>query len=122
MSPDEFRDAVAANLAAGTFTYAVVARTLPPTLGTVLQYLAEVSRIQTAAITVDYYRDEGRDIMVPRVAFASSDQPPQKPRPKGKTTPEQFLEEVGSAAPFWDSFLTFLGTLPGKFYWGTKGF
>jgi hypothetical protein len=126
--PDQFRDALTAHLAAGTFVYAVVARTLPPTLATVLRYLAEVSQIQTAAITVDYFRDDDRHIMVPRVAFASAVQQrgvraPHTPQPyASKTTPERFLEEVGEGAPYWETLLEFLGGLPGKFYWGEKGF
>jgi hypothetical protein len=120
--PEQFRNALTAHLAAGTFIYAVVARTLPPTLATVLEYLAAVSQIQTAAITVDYFRDEDRHIMVPRVAFASATRRPPPPPPPRKTTAERFLEDVGEAAPYWASFLEFLGSLPGRFFWGERGF
>ena len=120
--PDQFQNALTAHLAAGTFVYAVVARTLRPTLVTVLQYLAEVSQIQTAAITVDYFRDEDRHIMVPRVAYASAARPVQPPPTPDKTTSGRFLGEVGGAAPYWESLLEFLSGLPGKFYWGEKGF
>lgn len=118
-----FVQAVRDNLASGTFVYAVVARTLPATLNTVLKYLAEISRIQTAAILVDHFQDGGRRIIVPRVSFASASA--HKPPPVGtakKTNPTEFLAAVGSAAPFWSEFLEFLEGLPGKFFWGEKGF
>ena len=130
--PDAFAEAVRRNLADGTFVYAVVARTLPPTLGTVLRYLSTVSRLQTVAIAVDYFQDGQRRIMVPRVAFGSSTTVPAPRRvagtaggsasAAGKTTPEQFLEAVGPASAFWDGFIQYLDGLPGKFFWGSKGF
>jgi hypothetical protein len=119
---EEFSKGILQNLTAGTFYYVVVARTLPPTLGSVLQYVGAVSRLKAAAIAVDYFRDSGdREIIVPRVVFSSATvvRPPAKP---GKATPETFLEEVGPAAEFWTRFLEFLNGLPGQFYWGAKGF
>lgn len=122
-SSEQFRLSLTAHLAAGTFVYVVAARTLSPTLGTVLRYLAAISTIQTAAITVDYYRDEDRDIMVPRVAFSSAEQtPPPADPPTKKTTPERFLTEVHGAVGFWTECIASLQGLPGRFYWGTKGF
>lgn len=121
-TPDEFVARVSANLQSGTFTYVVVARTLPPTLGTVLRYLAEVSSIQTAAITVDYFRDAPRDLLVPHVAFASTVKPSAKAAPKTKATPEAFLRDVEDAAPVWERILEFLSGLSGTLLWGDKGF
>ena len=121
---DGFASALARNLEQGTFTYVVIARTLPPTLKTVLRYVAEISRIQTAAITVDYYQDGERQILAPRVAFASADvqRPSQTSTPSGRTTPQQFLHDVGDAEAYWSDLIAFLETLPGKFLWGTKRF
>ncbi|MHB1417706.1 MAG: hypothetical protein ACYC1C_20860 [Chloroflexota bacterium] len=122
---DTFAEALARNLETGTFHYLVVARTLPPNLTTVLQYLGEVSRVQTAAILVDYYMDGDRHILAPHVAFSSAatKRKTTPPPPTARTTPEQFLLEVGPETnPFWSAFLEFVGTLPGRFYWGTKGF
>ncbi len=123
---DAFAQALTDNLEKGTFTYAVVGRTLPPTLNTVLRYLGEVSRVQTAAIAVDFHQDGVRHILAPRVVFSSTIGPRSKPPTGGpttrKTTPEQFLREVGEASAFWESFIEFLRTLPGRFYWGSKGF
>jgi hypothetical protein len=110
------------NLSTGAFYYVVVARTLPPTLGSVLQYVGAVSRLKTAAVAVDYFRDSGnREIMVPRVAFTSTAVIPP-PVDGRKATPETFLRDVGAAAEFWRGFLQFLNGLPGRIYWGTKGF
>jgi hypothetical protein len=127
-----FAEAVRRNLADGTFIYAVVARTLPATLGTVLHYLAEVSRLQTAAITVDYFQDQDRRIMVPRVAFAyqrsvlpsrqSTSLTGTSPTTAIRTTPEQFLEAVGPASSYWEQLVQYMEGLPGKFFWGSKGF
>ncbi len=118
--PDGFEGALAANLEAGTFTYVVVARTLPSTLATVLRYLAKVSRLQTAAIIVDYFRDQDREILVPRVAFSSAQV--QGTNSPGKTNERGFLLSVGPAAEFWTRFMEFLDTIPGKTSWGKKGF
>jgi hypothetical protein len=119
---EQFLTGLRQNLAAGTFYFVVVARTLPPTLGTILQYVGVVSRLKTAAVAVDYFRDsDNREIMVPRVVFTSATmvQPPPK---STKASPETFLRDVGPASEFWSRFLDFLNRRPGQFYWGIKGF
>jgi hypothetical protein len=70
--------------------------------------------------------------MVPRMAMGYSAGSPTVRRPgvpaagiagaATRTTPEQFLAAVGSASAFWERLLQFLDGLPGKFFWGTKGF
>jgi len=118
---EQFVSTLTANLSAGTFYYVVVARSLPPNLQKVLQYVGEVSNLPTAAVVVDYFRDPaGREIMAPRVAFCSTSVT-TKTTP-GKTNPQHFLEEVGPASDFWSEFFEFLQSLGGHFYWGSKGF
>ncbi len=122
---DAFAEGLARNLEAGSFTYAVVARTLPPTLTTVLRYLGEISRVHTAAIAVDFYREGDRHTLAPRVVFSSATaQRPKMPTPStSKTTIDQFLLDVGpGAASYWSSLIEFLQGLPGKLHWGSKGF
>jgi hypothetical protein len=119
---EQFSKGLFQNLSSGTFYYVVVARTLPPTLGSVLQYIGTVSRHKTAAVAVDYFRDSGnREIMVPRVAFTSTTVI-QSPSNDKKASPETFLKDVGPATEFWSRFLQFLNGLPGQTYWGAKGF
>jgi hypothetical protein len=113
----QFTTGLRENLAAGTFYYIVVARTLPPPLRSVLRYIGTVSSLKVAAVAVDYFRDSGdRQIYVPRIDFspAAAVRPPP---PATKTTLDRFLAEVGPAAEFWGSFLQFLSGLPGQFYW-----
>ncbi|HEX5415142.1 MAG TPA: PD-(D/E)XK nuclease family protein, partial [Chloroflexota bacterium] len=118
---EQFSRGFVQNLSAGTFNYVVVARTLPPTIGNVLQYLGAVSRLKPYAVTVDYFRDSAqREIMVPLVAFAPVTVTPALV--DKKANPDTFLKDVGPAVDFWDRFLQFLNGLPGRFYWGTKGF
>lgn len=118
----QFSSNLFANLSSGTFNYVVVARTLPPTLDSVLRYLGAVSCLKIYAVAVDYFRDgEKREIMAPRVVLSSAaaTHPPAVVR---KATPETFLKDVGPAVEFWDRLLQLLDGLAGKMYWGAKGF
>jgi hypothetical protein len=119
---EKFASELTRHLSDGSFLYIVVARTFPSGLGKVLAYLGEVSRVQAAAVAVDYFQEGDRQILVPRVVVAASGEGP-KPPPPSKTNPARFLAEVGTdTASWWESLLNFLESLPGRFYWGEKGF
>ena len=81
--------------------------------------------MQTAAIVVDFYYDGDRHILAPRVAFSGrpfGQGSPSEATPT-KTTVERFLQEVGpDASAYRAGLIDFLRTLPGRFYWGSKGF
>jgi len=92
-----------------------------------MEYLNAIGSVRFAAIEIDHFYDEGKEIFVPRAirTKASSRGRWGSGSPVSKTNEEEFLNKVGSSREIFERILAHLkayGDNKTLIYWGQSGF
>jgi len=98
-SPDAFRKAVTSNLQEGRFALYIVVDEVNPELRRIVDYLNAQpgSGLQLFALELKYFKDEGAEIVLPRLYGVSE---PRRPGPASEAwSEERFRGAAATAAP-----------------------